>query len=308
MMKEIKTVAIIGLGALGIMYADRLSRKLDKNHLRIIADNDRIQKYITQGIYCNGKKCNFNYISSEEKSEPADLIIFTVKFSGLEDAIKAVKNQVGSDTIILSALNGISSEEIIGKVYGMEKMVYCVAQNTDAVKVENQMNYEHIGFLCIGDKESGHISEKVKSIIELFENAKFPYEVVTDMYHRQFGKFMFNVGLNQTVALFEGDYSTVQNEGEPRGCMIAAMKEVMELSKHVGVNLTEDDLQYWLNEVLAAVSPQGKPSMRQDMEAKRYSEVDLFAGTVIEMGKKYGVVTPVNQMYYDKIKRIEEFY
>jgi len=44
------------------------------------------------------------------------------------------------------------------------------------------------------------------------------------------------------------------------------------------------------------------------MEAKRYSEVELFSGDVLELGKKYGVPTPVNEKLYDKIKFIEEQY
>lgn len=307
-LKDIKTAALIGLGALGVMYAERLSKKLPKENLRIIADKGRVKRYQSEGIYCNGKKCDFHYVSSEEKGEPVDLLIFTVKFNGLMDAIKLVKNQVGENTIIISALNGISSEKLIGEEYGMDKMIYCVAQNTDAQKVGNQMSYENIGFLCIGDEEPGIISQKVKKVMEFFDRTDFPYEAVTDMKHRQFGKFMFNVGLNQTVAVFEGDYSTVQQEGEARELMISAMREVMAISKYEGAELTEEDLHYWLYDVLTKVSPKGKPSMRQDMEAKRYSEVEMFAGTVIQMGKKYGVETPVNQMLYNKIKEIEAKY
>jgi 2-dehydropantoate 2-reductase len=44
------------------------------------------------------------------------------------------------------------------------------------------------------------------------------------------------------------------------------------------------------------------------MEARRYSEVELFAGTVLKLGKKYGVPTPVNKKLYDKIKAIESQY
>ena len=41
---EIRTVAIIGLGALGIMYGHHLSRVMPFEWLRIIADRGRIQK------------------------------------------------------------------------------------------------------------------------------------------------------------------------------------------------------------------------------------------------------------------------
>ena len=304
---KIRTVSIIGLGALGILFGNHLSKRMPKVDLRIIADKDRIKKYESNHIYCNGKPCEFNYMTPEELCEPADLIIFTVKYDGLNDAIQAVKNQVGEQTIILSALNGITSEDVIGETYGMDKILHCVAQGMDAVKIENELTYEHMGMLCFGEGQPGVISSKVKKVAEFFENMEFPYEAVTDMNTRLWGKFMLNVGVNQTVAVYESNYGEVQKEGQARDTMISAMREVMVLSEIKGINLNEGDLNYWL-EILSTLSPAGKPSMRQDLEAKRYSEVELFSGTVIKMCKKYCIPTPVNQQLYDKIKFIESQY
>lgn len=301
---KIKTVSIIGLGALGILFGHHLSKKMPEEDLRIIADESRIKKYRENHVYCNGEPCEFNYMTPDELCKPADLIIFTVKYSGLKDAIQAVRNHVGEHTVILSALNGISSEAVIGQAYGMDKILYCVAQGKDAVKVDNRLSYEHMGMLCIGEREPGIISDKVKRVAEFFDKTEFPYEAVTDMYKRLWGKFMLNVGVNQTVAVYEGNYGEIQKEGPARDAMISAMKEVMALSEKEGINLREEDLNYWLG-VLATLSPEGKPSMRQDMEAKRFSEVELFSGTVLELGKKYGVSTPVNKELYDRIKSME---
>lgn len=134
-----------------------------------------------------------------------------------------------------------------------------------------------------------------------------PYEADTDMYKRQWGKFMLNVGVNQTVAVYESNYGEIQRKGKARDMMIAAMREVMALSEKEGVYLTEADLNYWLD-VVDALSANGKPSMAQDVDAKRPSEVELFAGTVLKMGQKYGVPTPVNQELYDRIQFIESQY
>lgn len=304
---KIRTVSIIGLGALGILFGNHLSKRMPKADLRIIADKDRIKKYESNHIYCNGESCEFNYMTPEELCEPTDLIIFTVKYDGLNDAIQAMKNQVGEQTIILSALNGITSEDVIGETYGMDKILHCVAQGMDAVKIGNKLTYEHMGMLCFGEGQPGVISSKVKKVTEFFENMEFPYEAVTDMNTRLWGKFMLNVGVNQTVAVYESNYGEVQKEGQARDTMISAMREVMALSEIKGINLNEDDLNYWLD-ILSTLSPAGKPSMRQDLEAKRYSEVELFSGTVIKMGEKYCIPTPVNQQLYDKIKFIESQY
>lgn len=303
----IKTVSIIGLGALGILFGHHLSKKMPKEDLRIIADKDRIKKYKEEGVYCNGEQCHFYFVSPEETGEPIDLLIFTVKYNGLQDAMKAARNQVGEHTIILSALNGITSEGIIGQTYGMDKVLSCVAQGMDAVKVGNQLTYDNMGMLCFGDHEPGPYSGKVKRVAAFFDKVELPYQLDPNMNKRQWGKFMLNVGVNQTVAVFQGDYGTILREGQARDTMIAAMREVIALSEKAGVQLTEEDLSYWLG-VLGTLSPEGKPSMAQDLEARRFSEVDLFAGAVLEFGKKFGVATPVNQELYDRIRRIESEY
>ncbi|GGH81378.1 2-dehydropantoate 2-reductase [Pullulanibacillus pueri] len=303
----IKNVSIIGLGALGVMYGQYLSKKLPKQNLSIIADQQRIENYQNQGIYCNGERCEFHYVTPEEVVRPADLVIFTVKFNGLREAIEAVRHHVGEQTILISALNGISSEGIIGETYGLDKVLYCVAQGMDAVKVGNKLSYDHMGLLCFGERQPGVISKKMKRLAAFFDEVELPYEIESDMFKRQWGKFMLNVGVNQTVAVHRGNYGDIQKEGPAREMMIAAMRDVIALSEQEGVNLTEEDLTYWLS-VLNTLSPEGKPSMAQDVEARRYSEVDLFSGTVITLGEKYGLPTPINHELYDRIKLMESDY
>ena len=60
--------------------------------------------------------------------------------------------------------------------------------------------------------------------------------------------------------------------------------------------------------VLRTLDPQATPSMGQDRLAKRLSEADMFAGTVIELGKKHGVLTPVNSYLYRRVHEIEAEY
>ncbi len=305
--RTIKTVAIVGLGALGILYGHHLSKHMPKENLRIIADQSRIDRYRRDKVYCNREACDFQYVTPDQSCEPADLVIFAVKYYGLKDAIHAVRNQVGAHTILISALNGISSEEMIGEAYGMDQILYCVAQGMDAVKEGNRLTYEHMGILVIGEKEAGHSSTKLESLKTFFDKAALPYEVDLDMKKRLWGKFMLNVGVNQTVAVMEGDYDIIQKEGLPRSIMISAMKEVISLAQAEKISLGEEDIAYWLS-VLSTLNPKGKPSMRQDMEAGRYSEVELFAGTVLRLAHKHQIPAPVNQELYDKILEMERNY
>ncbi|AET67004.1 2-dehydropantoate 2-reductase [Desulfosporosinus orientis DSM 765] len=302
---KIKTVAVIGLGALGTIISEYLTKKLPRHNVRIIANQNRIQNYRQNGVYCNGNRLDFNYVLPEQIEKPADLLIVCVKFNQLKEAIEDARFQVGEHTIILSALNGITSEEIIGEKFGIEKMLYCVAQGMDAVKIDNKVTYKNLGMLCFGEKNNTVWSTKVQAVAEFLDRIHFPYEVPKDMVHQMWGKFMLNTGVNQSVAVFSTNYGGIQIEGEPRRIMIAAMREVIDLSQKVGIHLNESDLTYWLN-ILTKLSPEGMPSMRQDMAVGRKTEVDLFSGTVITLGKKHHVPTPVNEWLYQKVQEMEK--
>ncbi|MDY0323711.1 MAG: ketopantoate reductase family protein [Candidatus Carbobacillus sp.] len=300
----IQNVAIIGLGAMGIMYGHHLEKHMTSGNLIIIADDERIQRYQRDHLYCNGERCHFHYVSPEATFGPVDLILFTVKFHHLSQAIQAVKSFVGPETILVSALNGIESEAMIGAHYGMEHVVYSVAQGMDPLRVDNRVTYEHMGTLVIGDPHRGHDAPNIQRLAAFFDQVAFPYEIDPNIQKRMWGKFMLNVGVNQTVAVYRGNFGMVQQAGEAREMMIAAMREVLNLAPKEGVDLTEDDLTYWLA-ILDTLNPAGKPSLAQDIEAGRPTEVDMFSGTVIALGKKHGVPTPVNEKLYRRIKDIE---
>ncbi|HYE68962.1 MAG TPA: 2-dehydropantoate 2-reductase [Anaerovoracaceae bacterium] len=300
-MREIRTVAIIGLGNLGIAFGNHLSKKMQKEDLRFIADRERINRYERDGIFCNGEGCDFQYVTPEESTWPADLVIFTVKFHSLVEAIDAARQHVGENTIILSALNGITSEGMLLEAFGMDKVLYCVAQGMDGIKTGNRLTFDHMGMLCFGDAEAGVISDKTRTVEVFFKKTEFPHEVETDMMKRLWGKFMMNVGVNQTAAVYLCNYGGLQEEGPARNTMIAAMSEVIPLSEKEGLPLMEEDLDYWLK-VLGTLRPEGKPSMQQDVEAGKETEVELFSGTVLELARKHGISAPVNESLYQKIK------
>jgi len=296
MSKPIRKVSIIGLGALGILYGEHFLRRMPEEDLRIIADPDRIAKYQKEGIFCNGQLCPFHYITPDESTEPADLLLIAVKYTALEDAIRMVKRHVGPDTIILSVLNGVVSEAEIARVYGDEHLLYTVAQGMTAAKVGNQMTYVTKGILSFGELNATENSEKVERVKAFSEAAELPYEVNNQMQKKLWSKWMLNVGINQTVGYFNATNSLVQQPGKARDLMVTAMDEAIAVAYEEGVSLTTDDVAYWLR-IIGGLDPNERPSMAQDVQAGRQTEVALFAGTVVALAKKHAMSVPVNEMF-----------
>jgi len=296
MVEPIKKVSLIGLGALGVMYAQHLSQKMRSEDLRIIVDKDRKKRYLEDGIYCNGEQVEFNYVTPEQEVEPADLLIFSVKYTQLQEAIKSVKNHIGEDTIIISVLNGIVSEVDIGAVYGHKHMLYCVAQGMTALKEGNRLTYMNKGLLCFGELNAVENSPKVERLKAFFDRVEMPYEINNHMERKLWSKLLVNVGINQTLAFYEATNVAVQQPGEIREHMIRAMEEVIKVAQHEGVDLSYEDIEYWLK-LIATLEPHGMPSMAQDVKANRTTEVELFAGTIVKLGKQYNVDVPVNEHF-----------
>lgn len=304
-MQKIQNISMIGMGALGVLYGNFFTEALGCDRLSFIADKERIAKYQKQGVYCNGKKCSFIFSDSDTPARPADLLIFAVKATSLSDAIQSAKKYVGKDTIILSLLNGITSEEVIGHTLGMEHMLYSVAQGMDAVKLGNRLTYSQLGQIYIGipQDEPGK-APMLQAVLHLFDKVHLPYTQEADIRHRLWSKWMLNVGVNQAVMVSKGTYRTVQQEGQPREIMKAAMREVIALAEKENVNVTEEDLLAYVA-LVDSMNPDGMPSMRQDGVAGRHSEVELFSGTVIKKAKIYGVSVPVNTELYEQINKLE---
>lgn len=303
---EIKNVAIVGLGALGIMYAKHFSDRIGKGNVRVIVNEERKNRYEANGIYANGEKCDFQYVNEAEEMTPADLVIFAVKGTTLASGIESARNQIGPYTILISALNGISSEEILAETFGSQNIVHCVAQGMDAVREGTELRYKKMGELRIGI-DHAEKQAQLDAVTTFFDATQFPYTVEEDIEHRLWKKFMMNVGVNQTIMVKEGTYGSVQQEGEARNLLIEAMREVIPVANAEGIHLTEQDLQDNLD-LLGILAPENMPSMRQDGLARRYSEVELFAGTVLRKAKAHDIATPVNQYLYDEVNKIEAGY
>lgn len=303
----IQTAGIIGLGALGVPYADLLTKTLGKDNVFILADASRISRYQTDGVYLNDVRCNFNYTdASDSSAKPLDLLLFAVKFGGLESAIEQARPWVGKDTILVSVLNGIVSEQMLGDAFGAEKVVWCTAQRMSALKEGNRATCPDTGELALGvPDQRGH--SRLDALTKFLRSIPYPYQLPTDIRTHMWGKLLCNVGCNQVVMTREGNYGTIQNAGEARDEMVAAMQEVVSVANAQDIPLSEKDITHWCT-VLDSLHPESEPSMRQDGKAHRKSEVELFAGTIRRLGRQFHVPTPVNDGLYQKIKEMERTY
>jgi 2-dehydropantoate 2-reductase len=303
--KEIKNVAVIGAGAMGAFYA---SKFFDASLFStvLVARDGRYDRLRAQGLVVNGKHYSIPVIHPDEAASPADLIIVALKGHNLPEAINDLKNLVGDETTLISVMNGLDNEDYLGSVYGMDKVLYAIAVGMDAVREGNSVTYTNPGRVCFGEPDNSHPSERVRRVQAAFERAGVVSETPADMMRMLWWKFMINVGVNQASAVMHAPYGVFQSSPDAQALMDSLMREVIVLAQRLGVNLGEQDLD-GCYAVLKTLSPDGKTSMLQDIEAGRKTEVEVFAGKVAELGKRHSIPTPVNQALLNIVHVLEQY-
>jgi len=315
-MDDIKAVLVAGAGSIGSMVAWQCERAAPGS-VGILAGGERLERYRARGFRINGEPVPFRLVDVASASEP-DLVIVACKYHHLSRVLEDLKNHVGERTLILSLLNGISSEGEIGAAFGAWRVPYAMIIGTDAGQRGGETSFSQTGTIFFGDAENGTDgaagadawSPRVRAIADYFARVGLSYQVPRDMYNRLWFKFMMNVGLNQLTAILRQPYRLLKAEtrvAEAATLFEAAMGEVIAVAAKEGVTLTGEDIAT-IYRTIDTLADGGKTSMCQDVEAGRKTEVELFAGTVMALGKRHGVPVPVNETFFALLRSIEQTY
>ena len=305
-MKEIKKVLICGIGAIGSIFAHKIS-KFDNDNLKILVDKNRFEQYTKTPKIFNNEELRLNYITPDSTDFKADLVLIATKFNALDEVIENIKNFVGENTIIMSILNGISSEEIIAKKYGWKNIPLAFFLGHSETIAPNNYFYDGRGCVVFGAKENQTNPEIIDILRTYFAKTSINHKIPNDMTYAYWLKFMLNVSTNQPSAILRLTFGEMTSNPEFMNMFNNIMKEVQSIANAEGVKNTDKMIEDALT-ALKNLMPEGKTSMLQDVEAKRQTEVEMFAGTMISLGKKHNIQTPYNTVMYEMIKSIQENY
>ncbi|MCD2492897.1 ketopantoate reductase family protein [Lacrimispora sp. NSJ-141] len=302
---KIQNAALIGLGAMGSFFAPRIEQYLGRQNFQVIASGKRKERLEKQGVTINGVNYRFTVRQPEEQGPKADLIIMAMKDMGLDQAIEDIRNLVGENTQILCVMNGIDSEERVAAAYGWEHVLYSYMRMSIVMK-DGAADFDpYWGKVHFGEAENEELTPRTERIRDFFENCDIPYEIDTDMKRGIWFKYMCNVGENLTCALLGIPFGAFRSSDSANAIRRGAMREVMEVANKKGIPLTEQDIEDQ-EATVRNIPYTNKPSTLQDLEGKKKTEVEMFAGTVVRLGKELGVPTPISWMFYHGIKVCEE--
>lgn len=305
-MSEIKKVLICGLGAIGSIYAVKIKNCLKGGSLKVLANAERLNVYKSSPLIYNGLECDFDYILPDEDNFKADLIIIATKYSGFAQAKEDIRNFVKDDTIILSLLNGVTTEKALAKLYGWDKVFYSYCICHSSVRCGRSVMHDGVSKIVFGENEFGENSkDNVLRVKAFFEECGIDYEIPDDIKRSMWLKFMLNISANPLSAIFKMTFGEMMQNQNFMDMANKVIAEAQQIAIEEGIKNSDTMLQDAIG-LFNSMIPDGKTSMLQDIEAGRKTEIELFSGTVVKLGEKYNIPTPYNKIIKEMIEIIHK--
>ena len=197
---KIKSVAVLGAGAVGSYVIWGLSEKSDIR-LGVIAEGERAERLKKNGCAINGKTYHPEVWTPDEAHD-VDLMVVALKYGSLEGALESIQKVTGGHTVIMSLMNGVDSEEIIGRTVGMEHVLPALIK-VASHKEEDGYHFDPPTTLGIifGEPFAPFDSERVKAVEELFADTGIHFRSTEYIQEEIWCKFCLNVCSNLPQAI-----------------------------------------------------------------------------------------------------------
>lgn len=268
----------------------------------MIAEGSRKERLEREGITINQRKIALN-VKTPEEANGVDLLLVAVKYGSLEESLHAIEQAVGDSTIVMSVMNGVDSEEIIGSKIGMERIVFSmikIASNRkDSSVVFDPSVTEGVFF----GETDGRRTERIDALAELFDGTGVRYHISEDIIRMIWLKYALNISMNLPQAIVDCNLGAYNDSDYIMDIALKLRAEVVAVAAAKDIDIGNDSS---VTGSSAAKWPKARFSTLQDLDAGRHTEIDMFSGTLIRMGRELGIPTPYNELTYDIIKALEE--
>ena len=266
-------ILIVGAGAVGGYFGGLLARSGED--VTFLARGEHLKAIQEKGLYIKSINGDFNIkINAVEKpnaNEKYNLIVIAVKSYDLPDACNNIKGTVKNETVLMSLLNGVDSEEIIGSIFGADNVIGSVAFIGSQISEAGVISHTASGMITIGELD-GVKSKRCEEILKIFERAKIPIKLSENIQKDIWAKMVWNTGFNAITALTGSLVSDVLSIPESRRIVEMTMKETVEVANKKGIKLSDDLVEKTISKTLKA--GEIKTSMLQDRENGKVMEID----------------------------------
>jgi 2-dehydropantoate 2-reductase len=334
-----KRIVIVGAGAVGAYVGGYLARA-GQDVTMIDPWPAHVEKMRTDGLSLSGlseEECfttpiqamHITDVQDLARTGPMDIAFVCMKSYDTEWATTLIRDYLAPGGYVVSLQNCINENRIAG-VVGWGKTLGCVASQIAVELVAPgevrrgvpRGGNEHTVFR-VGEVHGSITSraEEIAELLSLIDSSK----TTSNLWGERWSKLVANAMRNGLSASTGMSSNACDREAITRWICIRTAAEAVSVGLAQGYKLEkiyEAMPEKWLagateggaarSELEAAMEASAakraetmRPSMGQDIQKGRRTEVDFINGLVAAKGDELGIATPVNRAMVDAVKRVE---
>ncbi len=304
--QALKRILIVGVGAIGSLYAAHLARVAEV--WALVRREDHARSINQRGIRVTGH--NQFHAELRASTNPGELPQFdfgivATKASQLREGFAPVAHLFRHGTV-LSAQNGLGSEEIIASLMPEGRVIRGTTFMSGTRFADDHVHYELNTPTWMGPFEpTGTPFEMVEELAALINASGLKAEALPDARSAQWSKLIFNASVNSVAALTELPHSphfAAETQFSDLGHLLHELiQEGKQVATACGIALHEDP---WTMNCIGAQTNH-PPSMLYDVRHHCLTEVDFLGGAIACEARRAGVPAPLHTALYRLVKAKE---
>jgi len=297
-------ICIIGCGAIGSLFGAHLGRLDNVEVWAYDPYQAHVDAINANGLRLTGKSdfvAKLNARSDAAEIPPCEFGIIAAKTLHTRSAMEATAH-LFTDGAVCSVQNGVGNEEIIAEY--VPRVITGTTFPAGHITAPGVCNQDTGGSTWIGPFAPKPASmDEVTRLAEACQRADLDVIALEDARGAQWTKLIFNSASNAMGALTRLPHGVACDQSGVRAVMSELAKEGVAVADALGIELDGDP-----DEMIdhgREVAYNHKPSMLQDVEAERPTEIDALNAGIAEIGRKVGVPCPLNEAVAGMIKGLE---
>jgi 2-dehydropantoate 2-reductase len=313
------TFLVMGAGAVGSAFGGFLAKS--RHEVVLIGREPHMQAIAAGGLRVSGIWGNhlieriYPHTDTSHLEPGFDAIFISVKSFDTRKAAELVAPLLDENTLLISLQNGIGNVEAIAEATGHPHLLGgrvifgIVVTEPGAIEITVYTQPVMIGFPAFNrDLQTPGTIAKARKIIRTIDISGIPCEHTDEIEKHLWAKLTYNCALNPLGALHRVHYGALGEDPELKAFMDGVVREIFDVARAKGVELFWKEPEEFLDVFYSKLLPDTyhhRPSMLQDIEAGRPTEIDALCGIVVRYGEETGVPTPLNADLFDRIRKLE---
>jgi 2-dehydropantoate 2-reductase len=301
-------VCVVGAGSIGSLFAAHLATVTDV--LVLTRRAEHAQALNEHGLQVSGRHdftARVTAAADPRDLPDFDLGVVATKANGVEEAAESLAGRFRGATV-MTVQNGLGAEEIV-RAHGDWPLISGVTFMSGTKHSDTHVEYILDTPTWIGPYGETPL-DRVQEVAALLVDSGLEAEALPDLRPAQWSKLIFNATVNGVAALtglpHDEHFAAEGDIGDLGHLVHDLVEEGKRIAAAAGVELRDDP---WEMNVLATKRGSAHyPSMLEDVEARRPTEVELINGALVREAQRHGVAAPLQTAVYRLVKAREASY